>query len=398
MKKLVVLIALFLLIGIGLGTLVRLDPGYVLFSWLNYTLETSFWFFNIMLSVFFISAYLILRFVLFLIFSDWKVNWNKGSREKRGKRQTTRGFLSLAQGQWQTAERQLTQAAALGDNPLINYLGAARAAYEKGDMDASENWLKEAGQSTKGAELAVGITQIQLLMSRGQSEHALAVVLRLRKQHPKHKHLLKMHIKVLQELEDWIGLKELLPTVRKLAKLLPQDRLAELEEKVVIQLMQRAIKNKSVIAVGTSQAEQLKEIYDDAPRNVRLSVNVLRCYVELLLQLKQPSKAEHALRSALTSTWHNDLICLYGRVDAADGERQLLFAEQQLQERTNDPMLLLALGRIANRAGEEDKAKEYLEAASKIKALPEVHAELGHLLAKRGAFEDACEHFDKALI
>lgn len=397
MKKLVVLIALCLLIGLGFGYLVNMDPGYVLFSWTSYTLETSFWFFNIMLVVFFLSAYLVLRVFLFLISSDWRVNWNKNNREKRGKRQTTRGFLSLAQGQWQTAERQLTQGAALGDNPLINYLGAARAAYEKGDMDASEHWLKEASQSTKGAELAVGITQIQLLIARGQAEHALAVVLRLRKQNPKHKHLLKMHIKVLQELEDWVGLKELLPTVRKLAKLLPQDRLTELEEKVVIQLMQRAIKNKSVIAVGTSQAEQLKEIYDDAPRNVRLSVNVLRCYVELLLQLKQPSKAEHALRSALTSVWHNDLICLYGRVDASDGERQLLFAEQQLKERTNDPMLLLALGRIANRAGDPDKAEEYLEAASKIKALPEVHAELGHLLAKRGAFEDACEHFDKAL-
>jgi HemY protein len=397
MKKLVVLIALCLLIGLGFGYLVKIDPGYVLFSWTSYTLETSFWFFNIMLVVFFLSAYLVLRVFLFLISSDWRVNWNKNNREKRGKRQTTRGFLSLAQGQWQTAERQLTQGAALGDNPLINYLGAARAAYEKGDMDASEHWLKEAGQSTKGAELAVGITQIQLLIARGQTEHALAVVLRLRKQNPKHKHLLKMHIKVLRDLEDWVGLKELLPTVRKLAKLLPQDKLTELEEKVVIQLMQRAIKNKSLIAVGVSQAEQLKEIYDDAPRAIRLSVNVLRCYVELLLQLKQPSKAEHALRSALTSVWHNDLICLYGRVEAADGERQLLFAEQQLKERTNDPMLLLALGRIANRAGEEDKAKEYLEAASKIKALPEVHAELGHLLAKRGAFEDACEHFDKAL-
>ena len=94
-------------------------------------------------------------------------------------------------------------------------------------MEKSEQWLKEAAQSTKGAELAVAITQIQVLMSRGQLEQALAVVIRLRKQNPKHKHLLKMHIKVLRELEDWIGLKELLPTVRKLGKL-PQDKLKEL--------------------------------------------------------------------------------------------------------------------------------------------------------------------------
>lgn len=397
MKKLVILIAGFLLVGLFFGYLVSLDSGYVLLSWTNYTLETSFWFFNIMLATFFISAYLVLRFVLLLIGSDWRLNeWRKQRRSVRGQRQTTRGFLSLAQGQWQTAERQLTQAAALGDNPLINYLGAARAAYEKGDMDKSDHWLKEATSSTKGAELAVAITQIQLLISRGQTEQALAVVLRLRKKSPKHKHLLKMHIKVLRELEDWVGLKELLPTVRKLAKLIPQDKLKELEEKVVIQLMQRAVKS-TVSSASVGQANIIKEIYDDAPRAVRLSVDVLACYIRLLLQLDQPSQAEHALRAALASVWHNDLISLYGRVNAPDFQRQLLFAEQQLQERTNDPVLLLALGRIANRAGKKAKAQEYLEAAAKIKALPEVHTELGNLLTQQGKFESACEHFNKAL-
>ncbi len=398
MKKLVILIAGFLLVGLTFGYMVSIDSGYVLFSWGSYTLETSFWFFNILLAAFFISAYLVMRFVLLLIGSDWRVNeWRKQRRSKRGQRQTTRGFLSLAQGQWHTAERQLTQAATLGDNPLINYLGAARAAYEKGDMDKSDQWLKEASQSTKGAELAVAITQIQLLISRGQSEQALAVVLRLRKQNPKHKHLLKMHIKVLRELEDWVGLKDLLPTVRKLAKLIPQDKLKELEEKVVIQLMQRIAKGQGSALKGAGQADLIKEIYQEAPRNVRLSVDVLRCYVELLLQFKQPGKAEQVLRSSLSSVWHDDLICQYGRVKGDDSERQLLFAEQQLQERTNDPMLLLALGRIANRLGDKEKAEEYLEAASQIKALPEVHTELGNLLTQQGKFESACQHFNKAL-
>ncbi len=397
MKKLVILIAGFLFIGLAFGYMVSIDSGYVLFSWGSYTIETSFWFFNIMLAAFFVSAYLVMRFVLLLIGSDWRINeWRKQRRSKRGQRQTTRGFLSLAQGQWHTAERQLTQAATLGDNPLINYLGAARAAYEKGDMDKSDLWLKEAGQSTKGAELAVAITQIQLLISRGQTEQALAVVLRLRKQNPKHKHLLKMHIKVLRELEDWVGLKELLPTVRKLAKLIPQDKLKELEEKVVIQLMQRAAKSHGS-AASAGQAELIKEIFQDAPRAVRLSVDVLNCYVDLLLQLNQPGKAEQALRSALPSVWHDDLIDLYGRIKGDDFERQQLFAEQQLQERTNDPILLLALGRIANRSGDKEKAQEYLEAAAKIKALPEVHTELGNLLTQQGAFESACEHFNKAL-
>lgn len=397
MKKLVILIAIFLLVGLGFGYLASMDPGYVLFSWGNYTLETSFWFFNIMLVTFFLSAYLIVRFVLLLIGSDWRVNeWRKQRRLKRGQKQATRGLISLAEGQWHTAERQLTQAASLGDNPLINYLGAARAAYEKGDMDQSDHWLKEAEKSTKGADLAVAIAQIQLLFSRGQTEQALAVVLRQRKKAPKNKFLLKMHVKILRELEDWVALKELLPTVRKFAKLIPKNKLNELEEKVVIQLMQRSSKGYGSTA-SAGQAGLITEVYEDAPRAVRLSVDVLRCYAELLMKLKQPSKAEHALRGALSSVWHDDLISLYGRIEAADTQRQLLFAEQQLQERTNDPALLLGLGRIAIRFGNLEKAQEYLEAAAKIKALPEVHAELGNLFSAQGDFEDACEHFRKAL-
>jgi HemY protein len=276
-------------------------------------------------------------------------------------------------------------------------LGAARAAYEKGDMDKSDHWLKEAGNSTKGADLVVAIAQIQLLISRGQTEQALAVVLRLRKKNPHNKYLLKMHVKILKELEAWVDLKELLPTVRKLSKLIPQKRLEELEEKVVIQLMHRASKGYSAI-VSEGQAAAITEIYDDAPKNVRSSVDVLRCYIGLLITLNQPTKAEHVLRSALPSVWHDDLISLYGKLDAADAQRQLLFAEKQLQERTNDPILLLALGRIAKRVGNLDKAQEYFEAAAKIKALPEVHTELGNLLAQQGAFEGACQHFSKALV
>lgn len=397
MKKLVILIAAFLLVGLGLGYLVSLDSGYVFFSWGKYTLETSFWFFTILLVAFFISAYLIVRVTLLLIGSDWRINeWRNQQKLRRGKRQATRGLLSLAEGQWHTAERQLTQAASLGDNQLLNYLGAARAAYEKGDMDKSDHWLKEAEKSTKGSDLVVAIAQIQLLISRGQTEQALAVVLRLRKKSPKNKYLLKMHVKILQELEDWIDLKELLPSVRKLSKLIPQRKLIELEEKVVIQLMQRASKGYSS-AVSVGPADAVNDIYNEAPKSVRNSLDVLRCYVSLLIELNQPTKAEQVLRSVLPTVWHDDLISLYGKLEAADAQRQLLFAEKQLQERTNDPVLLLTLGRISKRTGDLKKSQEYFEAAAKIKALPEVHAELAALLSQQGQFEGACEHYKKTL-
>ena len=44
------------------------------------------------------------------------------------------------------------------DTPLINYLAAARASHEMGDGERSDELLNEAVTTTKGADLAVGIT------------------------------------------------------------------------------------------------------------------------------------------------------------------------------------------------------------------------------------------------
>ena len=173
------LLLLIITLGLGLmiGTLVRMDTGYVLLSWNNYTVETNIWVYIGLTLLAMIAMYALLRFSLLLLGSDWRFNeWRRQRRNQRARRQTTRGLLSLAQGQWRRAERLLTLSADDSDTPLINYLAAARAAYEQGKMEAADEWLKAASQSTKGAELAVGLTQAELLNSRGQKEQALAVL------------------------------------------------------------------------------------------------------------------------------------------------------------------------------------------------------------------------------
>ena len=154
------------LIGLLLGTVINIDSGYVLLSWDVYTLETSLWFFLMILALACSATFILIRASLLLLGSDWRFNeWRRERRRVRARRMTTRGFLALAQGQWRRAERQLKSSAEGSDTPLINYLAAARAAYEQGKTDATDELLKAASQSTKGSELAVGITQVQLLQS-----------------------------------------------------------------------------------------------------------------------------------------------------------------------------------------------------------------------------------------
>lgn|GEM_PF-5735914 len=82
----------------------------------------------------------------------------------------------------------------------MNYLAASRAAFEQGKIQAADQWLKEAEQTHKNAGLAVGIMQSEQLISLEQNEQALAILLKLQQQHPKHTYLLKMLAKLCVQL------------------------------------------------------------------------------------------------------------------------------------------------------------------------------------------------------
>ncbi len=387
------LIVLFLILiaagALAVGAFVYIDAGYVMLSWENYTVETSLWMFLVLGAIALLAVYIALRALLLLFGSDRRFNeWRQRRRSLRARRQTTRGLLALAQGQWRRAERNLTSSAKDSDQPLINYLAAARAAYEQDKSEATDEWLKQASLSTKGSDLAVGITQVQLLQSRHQNEQALAVLISLREKHPRHAYLLKLLVKTLQDLEDWVALNELLPTLRKATKI-PDEELRKLERNVALQLLDRAR--------HANGGQGLTATFDGLGRDVRYTSDVMKSYVDLLLETEQEEKAEEALREGLKHVWHDELVEIYGRLKGKDANKQLLFAEQQLKERPNDPLLLLTLGRLALRVNDLEKAREYLQTGLSIKGLAELHAEMGKVMLAEGDETLACEHFQLAL-
>ncbi|MEC8444173.1 MAG: heme biosynthesis HemY N-terminal domain-containing protein [Pseudomonadota bacterium] len=389
MRLIVLLLLLTAGVAIFAGAFVYIDAGYVMLSWDVYTVESSLWMFLLLAAIALFAIYISLRALLLLFGSDRRFNeWRQRRRSVRARRQTTRGLLALAQGQWRRAERNLTSSAKDSDQPLINYLAAARAAYEQDKSEATDEWLKQASLSTKGSDLAVGITQVQLLQSRNQNEQALAVLLNLREKHPRHAYLLKLLVKTLQDLEDWVALNDLLPTLRKATKI-PDEELRKLEKNVALQLLERARHNNG--GSGLSAA------FDGLSREVRGNQEVLQAYIDRLLETEQEEKAEEALREGLKQVWHESLVEQYGRLKGQDVSKQLLFAEQQLKERTNDPYLLLTLGRLALRLNDLEKARDYLQTGLTIKGLPELHAEMGKVMLAEGDETLACEHFQLAL-
>lgn len=384
---------LFLVITIALGliagTAMGFDSGYVLFSWGNYVVETSLGVAALLMILGMFTLYLLMRASLVLLGNDWRFNeWRRQRRSLRARRQTNYGLISLTQGQWRRAERQLTLSVKDSDTPLINYLAASRAAFEQGKTQVAETWLQEARENVRGADLAVNISQAHQLHARGQNEQALAILLKLHQQHPKHTYLLKMLVKLCIELEDWQALQELMPAVRKL-KPFGVEQIAEMEEKMQLQLLERES--------HSGNSAQLKQLYHSYPRQGRQNVAVALRYAQLLSGQNNEKLLEQELREILKNTWHDDLLRLYGKVKGEDAKSQLLFAEKHLTERTNNPVLLLVLGQLALRMQDYAKAKEYLEAGLRLKNLPELHQTMAKVQIAEGNKSKACEHFQLAL-
>jgi len=63
MRKLFVLMLIALLLGVGIVALIETDPGYVLLAYGNYTLETSLWVGTLLLVVFTLLVYALVRLV-----------------------------------------------------------------------------------------------------------------------------------------------------------------------------------------------------------------------------------------------------------------------------------------------------------------------------------------------
>ncbi|MDG9666219.1 heme biosynthesis HemY N-terminal domain-containing protein [Hahella sp. CR1] len=386
-----------LAIGVALGFLVQLDAGYVRVSWLNWLVETNVWIaFALLIGFYFALHYLFRTLSTTLaVRAGWR-QWRKKRKYSRAQQNTIRGLLHYAEGNWKQAQKFLSGSAEQSDTPLINYLASAQAANELGNEKESDLFLKKAFDNTPGGDVAIGVTQAQLQLARGQLEQCLSTLLNLRKKTPHHPFVLKLLQQVYTRLNDWQKMSEILPELRKY-KVLKDDEVEKLELETWLNLLRQACDEALRTRKGEFNSEPLNAIWDRMPANLRKNPHVIYAYASQLMRLGAGGQAETLLRKALKQHWSDILIDLYGQIAGGNVAEQLLAAEHWLKERPNDASLLLALGRLSLRNERWSKAKEYFEASLKLKRRRETYYELARLLAAMDQPQASNEYFIQAL-
>jgi len=366
--KLGLFFVLILLIGSVAAHFLLEHNGYVLIHFRGYTVEMSV---PVLIFVSFL-AYLAVRTLLRI----WQAPRELGElaargRSKRASQRITKGFIALSEGKLARGERLLTKGAADSDTPLLNYLTAARAAQAQGDHQRRDGWLKMARDSDSGAQNAVLLTQAELQITAGEYPAARKSLAQILDSQPNHPQALKLLGELLHLEQDWHGLTDLLPQLRR-TKIIPSRLLDEWTVETF----------ESQLLAPNLDIDSINAYWNKLPRALRRHERLNRAHIHALINSNNTALAATAICKSLKTNWDNELITLYGELQLADKTEQLRQTEKWLNLRPEDPVILLAAGRACIRNELWGKARSYIESSLAIAPTPGTYHELGQLMLK----------------
>jgi HemY protein len=385
------LILLFVTLTIGAITalFIRKDSGYVIMGYSGWSVEMSLWLF----ALFFVVTAFILHYLLRSLHALRKTpknlgRWQEQRKHVHANKALNTGLLAQAEGNWKKAEKKLVTRARDSDDPMINYLAAARSAQAQGANDRRDHYLQLAHKVAPNSEFAVELTQAELQMADEQLEQALASLLHLRQLDPKNAHVIGLLCTLYQKLGDWEKLSQLLGDIES-QKVITGDAFKRLEKRTYRKLLQ----SKHLLSDNIA----LHNAWQRMPKRLRGDTELLIMYVNRMIELGQTDDVERLIREQLRRHWDSSLVRLYGIIESSDDQNLLSYAEGWLKQHNDDAMLLLSLGRICMRLQLWGKARSYLESSIGLQDNPEAYQALAEILEQVGEANEAAQYYRSGL-
>lgn len=369
MSRIWIITICVLVTGGLLGTLVLMDPGYVQLAWGGVVIETSVWVALGVLAAVWLLVRGLVTSVRFVRRGVTAVTAMPAARRAAKAREATeRGLLLWAEGDWRGSFKQLADAAQSSDLPLVNHLFAASAAQGMGDVEARDRHLDAASAAVPAGEFAISLIRAGYLTESGKSTEALALLKLLYSRAPKHPLVARRLFAAAEGAGDWAMALEVLGT--------PVFRETMGDE---------AVKAAALRIWATRlQTEATETVWMEIPSVLRSEASLIAIRVDRLQESAGADRACEVLEQALRQHWSLELIERYGQLRTSDAAAQLRRAESLLTGRTDDPALLLVLGKVALRAGDLDKAESYLKSRLKQVADAEGAFALARVSLRRG--------------
>ncbi|MDO9423828.1 MAG: heme biosynthesis HemY N-terminal domain-containing protein [Methylobacter sp.] len=365
------------------------NPGYVLIGIGHWSLETSLIVFAVSLIMAFFVFYVFFRFLGWLFRLPGQVkNRGKNIKFNRSQEALIAGLVDSAEGNWEKAEKVLIKHASQSGAPLIHYLTAARAAQSRGALDKRDEYLKKAADGAPGSDVAIGLTQAELHLSEKQFGQALETLTRLHSIDPTHASILKLLHQAYQQAGDWEGIRKLIPSLNT-HKVLMEAEIKLLETEAFSKLLKQAAERGSV--------EEIELLWSEIPDYIRHMKGVSAIYFAAMIDAGAGAKVEGGLARALSTTWDQTLVVLFGNVQSLNVARQFETAEQWLPMHPRDAVFLAVLGKLSMKCGDNQKAETYLTKSISIEPTVPAYQLFGDLLFVQGDKDRASECYKQGL-
>lgn len=398
MRLLMLIILLVLLGGAGLGTLINLDPGYVLLAWGDTSIEMSLWvlLFNMVL-VFAVMSFS-LRFIMalnlpFRVLGDWR----QTSRIKQMQLQTRQALLALADGQNLRAERKLAELAPNTSQPMVVLPALARALGRQGKIKAAQLVLEKLVIEFPGAQQLAYLELAHICLHQGDDAAALLPLQSLHKLTPEHAEANQLLLGLLQRLALWPDLISLLLVVGK-AQQLSDEQLMQQQQLAYGRAFSAS--RKQVGSTTDNSVAELKSLWKKAPQSITNHGPSIIIYAKAMARIEGDlaNNTEAFIEQALKLLWLDELVLAYAHLPLTSLQQSLAKAEAWQVMAQDSAALQLTLGRLCRRLELWGKAQDYLQASISLQASKEAHAEMARLQHKLGHVDVAIEHYRLASV
>lgn len=381
MKRAVLLLVALalLLMTAALAPVFKSDPGHVLISFMDWTVETS--------VLVLVSAVLLAWLLAQLLLKMWRlpVETARRVREQRSLAQLEKGLLALTEGDWGTAEKALEKSTSTHGKTTARYLAAAQAADGQDAIERRDYYLEQANSGGTRKKFLVELTRARMLVANGARAEALPILKDLHSRRRKHPQVLELLARCYRELEDWDHLQSLLPALGK-SGVLSDDQLEEHKVQIAGSRLRTC-----------KDAESLEAAWKQLPRALRKESSVVEIFAQQAGILERSDLAEKVLRSSIKSEWNPALVLRYGDPGSGNVSLRLKQCEKWLQQQPEDASLHLALGRLCAADELWGKAREHLIMSLELKSSSGGYDSLGQLLERQGELELAMACFRNAL-
>lgn len=381
---------LVLFASVWLGLQIAKDPGYALFAYRNWTVEMPLWLAIIVLVIVVFLVYFLLRLITGTshLGQRWRAWWQR-RRMARSRNLTQQGFISLSEGDWIQAEKELMRAVNNAELPILNYLGAAYAAQQQRALARRDDYFQLAKTAaTPETELALGLARAWFELQAEHYADAQIILEGLLDKVPEQTQVLSLLKQLYWQQKNWQALVSLLPTLQR-QKVLVKDEYPTFAIYVYREWLLQMSDHPN--------PELMRDCWQRLPKLWQKEASLVNIYVDFLIKQNMTVEALQIIRHNLKTNWDDNLVYKFGLLTAADTYQQLEQAEAWLPAHRSDPILLLTLGRLSKHCQLWGKARSYFESSAAAQPRVETYRELGTLYMQLHDTSNALTALQKGL-